>query len=86
MPRKYTTSSIIRKRIEGYNANTFYSRLERLIEEGYVKKRNRKNSGKEMTPGGDKTEYILTRQGGIFRTALIKRAQGILDIPNAEKK
>ena len=81
-----TLSSTIRERLGNQNINTLNSRLDRLSNQDYIEKINRKEEGDKIKPGGDKIKYKLTKKGINKKKELIKQAKNVLLVDEVEKK
>ncbi len=85
--KNYTLSSTIRERLGNQNLNTLNSRLDRLSRQNILEKKNRKQDGDKIKPGGDKIKYKLTKPiGTTLKDELLKRATNVLLLDQEKKK
>lgn len=68
-PKKYITSSIIRKKFPKIFSETIRHKLKKLGQQGFVEKRTKKGE----YAGDDRTEFKLTDTGTKLRLKLVER-------------
>ena len=63
------------------------SRLDRLSHQNILEKKNRKQDGDKIKPGGDKIKYRLTKPiGTTLKEELLKQATTVLLLDQEKKK
>lgn len=73
-PKKYITSKIIRKKFNKIPSPTLRSKLKKLVQQGFIKKKIKAGD----FAGDDRTEFKLTVRGVDMRNRLVKRGVEVL--------